>query len=206
MRTPAPLFAALALAACVNVLPKAPPASPRFLISAVESEAPAGAQVDWTLVIEDPQASRVYDNTKIALAQERGRIEFYANGEWADRAPRLFQSALVRSFENTGRILGVGDRIAQPIGDYALQTDIRRMEADIRDGEATAVFSVYVRLVNARGKVLAGRLFVSEEKAESNSGPAVAKALDEAARAAVSDILVWTFENGAAARATAPSR
>ena len=94
MKTLAPLLAALALAACVNVLPKAPPPSPRFLISAVESAAREGPQIDWTLVIEDPQASRVYDTTKIALAQEQGRIEFYANGEWADRAPRLLVLAL----------------------------------------------------------------------------------------------------------------
>jgi len=199
------ILAALALTACVNVLPKAPPASPRFLISAVEGQAPAAPQVEWTLVVEDPQASRVYDSTKIALAQEPGRIEFYANGEWADRAPRLFQSALVRSFENTGRILGVGDRIAQPVGDYMLQTDIRRMEADIRNGDAIATFSIYARLVNNRGKVLAGRLFTSEKKAETNTGPAVAKALDESARAAMIEIVAWTFESGAAARTKAPS-
>lgn len=199
------ILAALALSACVNVLPKAPPASPRFLISAVESQVSAEAPVEWTLVVEDPQASRVYDHTKIALAQEPGRIEFYANGEWADRGPRLFQSALVRSFENTGRILGVGDRVAQPVGDYALQTDIRRMEANVEGGDATAVFHVYVRLVNNRGKVIAGRLFEGEKKAASNSGPAVARALDEAARAAIADIVVWTFESGAAARAKTPA-
>ncbi|NWG70640.1 MAG: membrane integrity-associated transporter subunit PqiC [Parvularculaceae bacterium] len=198
------MIAALALSACVNVLPKAPPASPRFLISAVDAaEAPASS-VDWSLVVEDPQASRVFDHTKIALAREPGRVEFYADGEWADRAPRLFQSSLVRSFENTGRILGVGDRIAQPVGDYALQTDIRRMEADIRGGQAHAVFSVYVRLVNSRGKVVAGRLFQAEEEAQENSGPAVARALDIAAGAVIADILAWTFENGAAARTKTP--
>jgi cholesterol transport system auxiliary component len=195
------LLAMLALVACVNVLPKAGPASPRFQISAINAEGVAAAPVDWTLVVEDPQASRVYDNTKIALAQEPGRIEFYANGEWADRAPRLFQSALIRSFENSGRILGVGDRVTQPLGDYFLQTDIRRMEADVAGGNAKAVFSVYARLVNGRGKVVAGKLFSAEKETGANSGPAAAKAMNEAVQAAMTEILAWTFEMGEKARA-----
>ncbi|MEQ1931379.1 MAG: ABC-type transport auxiliary lipoprotein family protein [Parvularculaceae bacterium] len=199
------IAAAASLVACVNVLPKAPPASPRFLIAAVSVEAASAAPMDWTLVVEDPQASRVYDNTKIALAQEPGRIEFYGDGEWADRAPRLFQSALVRSFENTGRILGVGDRTAQPIADFALHTDIRRMEADLEGGKAKAVFTVYARLVSHRGKVVAGKLFTAEQSAGVNSGPAVARALDQAVQSVMSEVVTWAFDNGAAARVAKPS-
>ena len=188
------LLATLALSACVSVLPKAAPASPRFTIAAVEDAAASGAPVEWTLVIEDPQASRVYDNTRIALAREPGRIEFYASGEWADRAPRLVQSALIRSFENTGRILGVGDRTSQPVADFAVQTDIRRMEATLDGGKAKATFAVYARLVNARGKVLAARLFTAEEPAAGDDGPSAARALDKAAQRAMAEIVAWAFE------------
>jgi cholesterol transport system auxiliary component len=188
-------FPALALTGCVNVLPKAQPASPRFTIAPVEFQSDAAPAVDWTLIVEDPQASRVYDSTKIALVREPQRIEFYADGEWADRPPRLIQSALIRSFENTGRILGVGDRTTRSIGDFALQTDIRRLEADVSSGEAKAVFSVYARLVNNRGKVIAAKLFTREGDAESDRGPAVAKAIDVAAQGVIADIVAWAFEN-----------
>lgn len=202
MRRLSPMIALIALMApgCVNVLPKAAPASPRFLIAAVEYDAPSGAPVAWSLTVEDPQATRVYDNARIALAREPGRVEFYAGAEWADRAPLLFQAALVRSFENTGRILGVGDRTAQPVSDFALQTDIRRMEADLDSAKASAVFSVYARLVDNRGKVIAGRLFKAEEPAAADTGPGVAKALDKAAGAAMTEMVEWAFAEAEKAR------
>jgi cholesterol transport system auxiliary component len=192
--------AALLLGACVNVLPKAAPASPRFLISSVSFEADA-APVDWSLTVDDPQATRIYDNTRIALAREPGRIEFYADGEWGDRAPRLFQAALIRSFENTGRILGVGDRISQPASAYALQADIRRMEADGMAGGPKAVFSVYVRLADRSGKVVAAKLFETEIAAAADSGPAVARALDAAVGESLREIVGWTFASVEAVRA-----
>lgn len=199
-----PLAAALVavlLGGCVNVLPKAPPPSPRFLLSAVEFEAGAGAPVSWSLTVDDPQATRIYDNTRIARAREPGRVEFYADGEWGDRAPRLFQAALIRSFENTGRILGVGDRITLPASAYALQADIRRIEADGMDGAVKAVISVYVRLADRNGKVLAGRLFVADEPASADTGPAIARALDAAVGETLADIVAWTFASVEAARA-----
>jgi cholesterol transport system auxiliary component len=184
---------ALAASGCVNVLPKAGPASPRFTLTPIEAVAP-GSPVAWSLIVEDPQATRVYDNTKVALAREPGRIEFFADAEWADRAPRLVQTALIRSFENSGRILGVGDRTSLPVGDFALQTDIRAMEARLGPDGARAEVSIYARIVTSRGKVIAGRLFSSRRNVSGDLGPAAARALDEAVGAALADLLPWTFE------------
>lgn len=198
-----PVFAALVVAGgCVSVLPKANPAAPRYLIAPVAYDAPSTETFDWTLSIDDPQATHVYDNVKIALTREPGRVEFYANGEWADRAPRLFQTALVRSFENTGRILGVGDRVAQPISDFGLQTDIRMIEAANANGQVTAKFAVYARLTNARGRVIAGRLFEASAKAGADAAPDVARAIDEAVGAALREIVDWSIAEAGKAHAS----
>lgn len=201
--TPKPLFAALAavaLAGCVSVLPDAQPPSARYLIEPVAYDGAATA-VEWTLGVEDPMATRVYDTPKIALLREPGRVEYFARGEWADRAPRLVQAAIVRSFENSGRILGVGDRTMLPVSTYVLQTDIRGLQADYRGGAPTAHFSIYARLTNGRGKVYAARLFEHRAQADADSVPAVAAALDDTVAAAIAELVEWTVAEGNAAYA-----
>jgi len=188
---------------CVSVLPKAGPAAARYLVAPVQFAEASGPVVAWSLTVEDPQATRAYDNAKIALVREEGRVEFYSDGEWADRAPRLFQAALIRSFENTGRILGVGDRTAQPVSDFALQTDIRQMEANYAGGSQEAVISVYARLANNRGRVVAGRLFEARAKIGAGGTHDVAKALDKAIGEAMREIVDWSLVEADAARVKA---
>lgn len=187
--------AGLVLGGCVSVLPEAAPAAPRYLIEPVAyQEAPATQPVQWSLIVEDPVASRVYDTTKMALVREPGRVEFYANGEWADRAPRLVQTALIRSYENSGRIMSVGDRISLPGGNYALQTDIRAMHADYSEGSPAAKLSIFARVANARGHVVAARLFEQRIAAESESVPSIAAAFDKAVTNALGEIVDWSIE------------
>lgn len=184
---------ALALAGCVSVLPEAAPPAPRYVLAPAEYEAESEQRVAWSLAIEDPAATRAYDTAKIALARAPGRIEYYANGEWADRAPRLFLSALVRSFENTGRILGVGDLAALPASDFVLRTDIRAMHADYRNGNPVATISVYAKLMDARGRVYAARLFERSAPAERDTVAEVASAFEQVVGALLADMVDWTF-------------
>ncbi|MEX0644307.1 MAG: ABC-type transport auxiliary lipoprotein family protein, partial [Parvularculaceae bacterium] len=170
----AALATVISAAGCVSVLPQAAPPSPRYLLTPVAYEGSAAEAVAWSLAVDDPLATRVYDTTKIALVRAPGRIEFYAAGEWADSAPRLVQSALVRSFENSGRILGVGDRGSMIVSDFVLQTDIRALHADYSGGAPEAVFTVYARLTNSRGKVVAGKLFEQKVVANADAVPEIA--------------------------------
>lgn len=191
---------ALVLASgCVSVLPKARPAAPRYLIDAVETAAP-GPAVSWSLAVEDPSSTRAYDTPKIAAIREPGRLEYLGNGEWADRAPRLLQAALIRSFENTGRILGVGERTTLPSSTYILQTDIRNLEADWLDGNPRARVALYARFMNARGKVFAARLFTAEAPAGAGTPSGLAKAFDAAVGSVIGEVVAWSFEAGAKAQ------
>lgn len=183
-------------AACVSVLPEARPAAPRYLVDAATFETAGAEPVAWSLIVEDPQATRVYDTSKIALIRTPGRVEYLANGEWADRAPRLVQAALVRSFENSDRILGVGDRASRPVSTYILQTDIRALHADYADGGPDAVFSVYGRLANARGKIFAARLFEKRVPAKQGTPDQIAAAFDEAIVATLGEMVEWTLAEG----------
>jgi cholesterol transport system auxiliary component len=201
MRTLAITAAALALSACVSVLPDAAPASARFQVTDVAYDVAATAQADWTLSIDEPSATRAYDTTKIALSREPAKIEYYAGGEWVDRAPRIFGTALLRSFENTGAIQGVGSRTSLPVSTYVLQTDIRRFGATHSGNDVRADIEIYVRLTDARSRIYGSKIFKSSLPAARDNSEAAAKALNEGATSVQREIVAWTIEQANAAYA-----
>jgi cholesterol transport system auxiliary component len=193
--------AALAATGCVSQLIETNPPKPRYTVGAVNSDLLQGPSVDWSLIVEDPRAARAYDTTKLAVSPSSGRIEYFGGGEWAARAPRVFQTALIESFEDSGRILHVGDRLALPIGEYVLQTDIRRIDLDVSGGSPTARLNVYARLTNGRSRIYAAQAFAGGSTASSSSGDDVAAAFDSAFKDVIANIVTWSFEQGDAAEA-----
>lgn len=204
MRTIILASAALALSACVSVLPEATPASARYQVTDVTPVGADRAAVKWTLGVEEPEATLAFNTAKIALSREPARIEYYAGGEWVDRAPRLFGAALVRSFENTGAIRGVGSRVTLPVSTFVLQTDIRKLTVAHQDGSRTAEIAIFARLTNGRSAVHAARLFTASQSVGADNAGAAAAALNAGLENIQQDILDWTFEQAAAAESAKP--
>lgn len=196
-----PLIAAagLFLSACVSVLPEAAPPSARYLVTDVTTEGAEHAPVSWTLGVEEPEATLAYNTAKIALSREPARIEYYAGGEWVDRAPRLFGAALVQSFENTGAIKGVGSRVTLPISNFVLQTDIRRLTVTHQNGSKSADVIVFARLTNGRSVIHASKRFSASQPVAADNAAAAATALNAGLEKIQREIVSWTFEQAAAA-------
>ena len=194
------LSLAIGASACVSVLPKAAPAPARFEISDVSSQ-DDGAPVAWTLAVEDPLATRAIDTAKIALTRAPGAVEYFAEAEWTDRAPRLIGVALVRSFENSGRIAGVGSRVTLPSSDFVLQTDIRALAADMSGDGVTARTAVYAKLTNGRSKIHAAKLFAAERAVAGDDGDEAATALNQNLAGLLAEIRDWTFREAEKAEA-----
>lgn len=192
--------AALMAAGCVSVLPEAAPPKPRIHITPADASALAGEPLNWSLVIDDPKATRVYDSVRIAVSPGPGKIEYLSGAEWADRAPRLFQTALTQTFEDAGRILSVGDRLAIPVADVVLQTDIRRMEIDVASGDRAAVVEIYARLADGKGAIFAARKFDARTETGSTSPDAVYRAFDQAFDNVLAGIVDWAYAEGARAQ------
>ncbi len=191
---------ALTLSACVSVLPEAAPPSARYTVSDVTVET-LSAPVAWTLGVEEPDATLAYNTAKIALTRGPGRIEYYSGGEWVDRAPRLFGIALVRSFENTGAIKGVGSRLTLPVSTYVLQTDVRRLGVVHGGGEKRAEVTVFARLTNGRSAIHASKLFSAVEPVAADNPQAAAAALDAGLSAIQREVVAWTLEEAGRAPA-----
>ncbi len=195
------IFLILCAQGCISVLPDGKPASDRYQLSSVAMEAAAQTPVTWSLSVDDPSATRAHDTSMIVLMREGSRIEYFSSAEWVDRAPRLFASALVRSFQNSGRITAVASRGEQPHSKFILQTDIRDFHADYADGERTAVTSVHARLADARGRAYAARLFEARVPMGRDSARDAADALNEGSRQVIAEIVAWTLDAGEQAEA-----
>lgn len=190
---------ALFLSACVSVLPDAAPASARYMVTDIAIGGETLAPVSWTLGVDEPEATLAYNTAKIALSREPARIEYYAGGEWVDRAPRLFGAALVQSFENTGAIKGVGSRVTLPISNFVLQTDIRRLTVTHQNGSKSADAVVFARLTNGRSVIHASKLFSASTPVSADNAGAAATALNSGLDQIQREIVSWTFEQAAAA-------
>ena len=186
---------------CISLLPETAPPKPRYHIEAVSEASLQGDALDWSLVIEDPRTTRVYDSVRIAVTPAPGKVEYFAGAQWADRAPRLFQTALVQTFEDSGRILAVGDRGAVPVGDIVLQTDIRAMELNVRNGARDVKVTVYARIADGKGGVQAARRFDASAPAGSEDPDAIVAAFNDAFQSLIVDLAAWTFDEGARAAA-----
>ena len=81
--------------------------------------------VDTQLIIEEPIAAGGLDTNRIALRPHATRLQFLADSRWTERAPKMMQTLLVESFENTGKIVAVGRQSIGLRSDYILKTELR---------------------------------------------------------------------------------
>jgi cholesterol transport system auxiliary component len=105
------------------------------------------ATVGWQLVIAEPAAERDINTTRIALTRTANVIEYFADGNWSDTAPKMVQAKMIEAFESTNAIVAVGRDAAGLRADYILQSDLRDFQADYAGGAATAHVRLIAKLV-----------------------------------------------------------
>jgi len=197
-RSSAALVAAglLALSAC-SVLPKREPTqvfSPTQAPVAVEADWPT---VSWSLLVAKPSASQQIDSERIAVQPGPGAVQVYNAAAWSDPATELVQTALLRGFEDSGKILAVARPGSGVHGDYSLQTEVRRFTSVYDGGSPQAVVEVYARLVHpADGGVVAARLFRETEPAAGTDVTQVVEAFSRALARTRDGVIGWTLATG----------
>jgi cholesterol transport system auxiliary component len=107
------------------------------------------ARVSWQLVVAEPAAERDIDTTRIALTRTPNVIEYFADGNWSDTAPKMVQAKMIEAFESTKAIVAVGRDASGLRADYILQSDLRDFEADYtaKDGTPIARIRLIAKLV-----------------------------------------------------------
>ena len=179
------------LPGCASVVLAGSDTPPRYTLQPVGYDNPAEAPIPVRLIIADPSTEAALFTSKIAHSPSPLRYDYLTEGEWTDRMPRLFGIFLERSFENHGRIAAVGDRVAMPMGDYILHTDIRSFHVQTRGRDRSAEIAYFVRLTDRRNKTIGSQLFLSSSSLETKSVSKAVAAMNVAMERVGRETVEW---------------
>jgi cholesterol transport system auxiliary component len=165
----------------------------------------SGEPLPWQLAVEQPVAPDALAGTRIATRESDGSYGVLKGVRWSERAPELVQSALVRTFEDSGRLRGVARSSSALRSDFVLLTELRAFESDYRKGgpEARVVLSAKLARSGPRD-VLAARLFEQAVPAQGTGVHAVATAFGKAIEQLMPELRDWVLEAGTRAPASEP--
>lgn len=186
----------LPLAGC-GVLPKREPIA-LYRPEAVVATDPAWPQANWQLRIARPYADDAHDSARILVRPQPGELQVYKGAAWTQPAPDLVLDTLLRAFDDSGRVAGVGRRGEGVGADYELLLDLRRFEADYADGAApTARIALGARLVrNDDDRVVASRVFEADAPADGTAVAAVDRAFARGLGTVTTQLIGWTLDEG----------
>ena len=156
----------------------------------VESNAPARKR---QLLVADPSALKALDSEQVLVRVSSSEVRYLSKSQWSDKLTRMVQAKLLETFENTGKLDGVGKPGQGLAIDYQLVTDVRAFEIDTVGGDR-GVVEISVKLLNDRnGAVKAQKVFSASEPASGSSNEAYIRALDRAFGRVSAEIVTWTL-------------
>lgn len=185
------------LSACAGLVPGGGPPPNLFTLSPKTTFSEDLPHVRWQLVVEEPSAAGGLATQRIALRTNLLALDYFAGSRWTEGAPRLVQTLLVESFENTGRIVAVGRQSIGLRSDFNLKSELREFQAEYVNG-ANAAPIVRVRL-NAkiikqpRREIMASANFEATFPARNASMEAIIEAFDEALGKVLKRMVEWTL-------------
>ncbi|MGH7006368.1 MAG: ABC-type transport auxiliary lipoprotein family protein, partial [Alphaproteobacteria bacterium] len=178
-----PAALALGASACQGLIPGATRDPPRLYELSPKSTFDTGLPaVRSQLVVETPEAAAGLTTSRIAVKQKPTTLDYYARSEWTDLAPRLVQTKLIESFENTRKIVGVGREGSGLRSDYVLKSELRHFEAQLYDSAKPKIdIVINVKLVKMpEREIVANRSFERTHDAENADIDQLVTAFDEA--------------------------
>lgn len=190
------LICASTLAAC-SILPEREPTQvfePAFTSAPAD---PSWPNASWSLIVAKPGASQMLASDRITVRPSPGAVQVYKSASWTDPVPDMLQTALIRRFEDSSKILSVARPGSGVSGHYQLMTEVRSFDSVYADGAPKAVIDVYAKLVHTGdGTVVAARSFRESEAASGTGIEAVVEAFSRALDRTTTQLVGWTLAGG----------
>lgn len=160
-----------------------------FDLAALPGQARPGS-ASRSIVVFEPVGLQPLEADRIIVREPGGSLSFLGGGQWADRLPRLIQTRIIQSLENSGRLRSVsrpGDKV---VSDYQLVSEIREFNIAAGTGEAVVDISAKI-IADSTGKVVAARVFAARVPIQKVEPAAAATSLDAALSRVLSQIVGW---------------
>jgi len=190
------LAAALAAGACQGLIPGATRDPPRlYELTPKSTFDPALPRVRSQLVVETPESASGLATSRIAVKQKPTTLDYYARAEWTDLAPRLIQTKLIESFENSGKIVSVGREGSGLRSDYILKSELRHFEAQLYDSKNPLIRVVInVKLVKMpQREIVANRPFERTKEVDAANIDQLVEGFDEALGGVLKRVVEWSI-------------
>lgn len=198
--------AALLLGGCSVALPGSGQPPRIYVLTPKSTFDPGLPSVDWQLLIEPPQAAAGISSARIALRRSLIELEYFARAAWTDSAPRMIQTLMIESFENSEKIVSVGRQAIGLRSDFILKTDLREFQAEFMDenghplppGSAPNIrIRMNAKLVKMPQRTIAGsRTIEYVIPAPGATMVDIIAGFDEALGKTLKRIVGWTLEEG----------
>lgn len=145
------------------------------------------------ILIAEPSALKSLDSENIVIKPAPGEIQYLKGAQWADRLPRVVQARLAQTFQESGRLAGVGLPGEGLAIDYQVIAEIRAFEIRLGAGDRAEV-EIFIRILNDRnGTVRASRSFSASAPVTGTGNAEYTAALDRAFGAASQEIVDWAI-------------
>jgi cholesterol transport system auxiliary component len=161
---------------------------PTYDLVATHSFAGTKKPAPWQLVVYEPTATSALDTSRLMVRPQADQVSYYKGIAWSDRLPRLVQTRMIETFQNSGAVKSV----SPSTGQYALATELRSFQIDVTSGRAAAEIDIFAKLINvSTGRVVATKGFSARVPATSDApGDAIA-ALNQAFTEVLQDTTTW---------------
>lgn len=185
-----------ALSACA--LPGSGDPPRRVSLSPATEFPPNLPAAGWSLRVQEPSAPASLNTAKIAFRAQGGDLEYLSTGVWTERAPDMVMTLLVRSFENTGVILSIGDRRTRIRPDFDLNSELRDFQiVEVGKDKARIQVRLHSRLIRHPRRDLIGETeFDAGVEVSPVSLDSAVAAFDEALSVVMADTVEWALKTG----------
>ena len=186
----------LLLAGCEGILPGIGPPPKLYTLTPKSTFAADLPKANWQLVVEEPLAAGGLNIVRIALRSKPTDLNYFAGAQWTERAPRMVQTLLVESFENSGRIIAVGRQAIGLRSDFNIKSELREFQAEYAQENVAPVVRVRLNakiIKQPRRSNIASANFEAVAQAEANRIDDVVIAFDTALGKVLRQIVEWTL-------------
>ncbi len=170
-------------------------------LDAYELRAPdlpqAGRSLARSLSIETPTTSGALNVDRILIRPNALQSLYLPGARWSDDAPLMYQTVMLRAFEDTGALAYVGRRPLGTTGDFALISEITDFQAELsEDGNsAVARIRLVARIVReADARVLSRRSFQAIAPVASTDTLEIVQAFKQASDEVLNDLVRWGLQ------------
>jgi cholesterol transport system auxiliary component len=148
------------------------------------------AQGHAQVLVPEPTTVHALDTDRIAARPGPSEYAYLPGAVWSDRLPKLLQTRLVETLQNSGRARAVAMPGSGLLIDFQVVVDIRAFEYTSEG----AVADFVVRVMNDRnGRVIRTRGFRYVVPVTSGGTAGIVQALDQAMDQAFVEIANWAL-------------